>query len=157
MINLQTVSYRSTCFWHKINQYPLDLEMTCLLSGQNKAHLQLLWFGVLGVTEGSVDPVVVFNTALGCVLGHGEHLPHQRQPANRLHDQLLQVVVGDLLRGCEEGREDEGNEWWKRTNSSERVNDESFAQFIFAQEAQKPKKGRKNGNQPQQQNKKKYG
>lgn len=62
------------------------------------AHLQLLSFGVLRIAEGGVNPVIVFDTALRCVLRHGERLTHQRQPADRLHHQLLQVVVWDLLR-----------------------------------------------------------
>lgn len=69
-----------------------------------KAHLQLLSFGVLRITEGGVNPVIVFDTALRCVVRHGEGLTHQRQPADRLHHQLLQVVVWDLLRGREERR-----------------------------------------------------
>jgi len=45
-------------------------------------HLQLLGFGVFRVTDGSVNPVVVFDTALSCVLGHWEHLAYHRQPSD---------------------------------------------------------------------------
>lgn len=58
-----------------------------------KTHLELLSFGIFGVTEGGVNPVIVFDTALRCVLRHGEGLTHQSEPADRLHHQLLQVVV----------------------------------------------------------------
>lgn len=45
--------------------------------------------------------MVVFDAALRRVLGHREGLAHQREPADGLHDQLLQVVVRDLLQGEE--------------------------------------------------------
>lgn len=47
-----------------------------------KTHLELLSFGVFGVAEGGVNPVIVFDTALRCVLRHGERLTHQSQPAD---------------------------------------------------------------------------
>lgn len=65
--------------------------------GQKPTHLELLSPGVLRVTDWSVDPVVGFDTALSCVLRHRECLPHQSQPTDWLHNQLLQVVVWDLL------------------------------------------------------------
>jgi len=51
----------------------------------NTTHLQLLSPGVFKVTQGSVNPVVVLDTALSCILGHGERLAHHRQPTDRLH------------------------------------------------------------------------
>lgn len=70
-----------------------SLKATDLGGGGGGTHLKLLSSGVFGVAEGGVNPVIVFDTALRCVLRHGERLAHQSQPSDRLHHQLLQVVV----------------------------------------------------------------
>ena len=79
-----------------------------------RAHLQLLGLGVLGVAESPVDAVVVFDAALGGVGGHGERLPHHRQPSDGLHHQVLQVVVRDLLQEGGDGRRIGTRGWGKR-------------------------------------------